>query len=329
MDPQFMLDLMGQYGPLDWRLVESQGLYWVSYGLKVCRARGQIDIDTLNTAREVLNCLKDLVWRGRLVYQENADHPDEPTMERYSDWRFIEYAQKQHMVCIEEMGKTKGYAFRDNDLRAGHENFLIDAILMLYAGQRRDEAGNLLAQYYFDWTKEHYETPNDTKWNKDLHGFVIAQLNASGAPIIDRALSQITTSVQAAYVAQARGDANTFNERMEYAQLVYNKFNASAPDRNKFKQPFGMMASKVAAVLVFDPAYLGENLSLMDRIYIYHSLSDDEQVYIYAYYGGLLLRACQAHGLDFNKSFPRPAGLDRFLQEQGILRAVTRPSGGN
>jgi hypothetical protein len=199
---------------------------------------------------------------------------------------------------------------------------------MLYAGQRRDEHGNLLAQYYFDWTKEHYETPNDAKWNKDLHSFVIAQLNESGAPILDRAVSQITTSIQAGCVAQARGDTKTFDERMEYAKRVYKKYNDSAPDRNKFKVSFDMMAFKVAAVLVFDPAYLGENLSLLDRIHIYRSLSDDQQVSVYAYYGGLLLRACQSQGLDFNKSFPRPAGFDRFLEEQGLPKAATRPANG-
>jgi hypothetical protein len=273
----------------------------------------------------VLNCLKDMVWRGRLVYQENVDHPDEPVIERYADWRFIEYAQKQHLACIDEMSKTKGYDFKDNDLRAGHENFLIEAILLLYASQRRDENGNLLAQQYFDWTKEHYETPTDPRWNKDLRGFAIAELNSGGKPILDRAVAQISIAIQAAYVALARGDNGTFKERMDYAKMVYDKYQPGAQERNKLR-PFRSIAFWIAEYLVGDPAYLGENLTLLDRIHIYQSRPADEQLVIYVDFGGALYRACQAQGLDFDKSFPKPAGLDKFLEEQHQLRATTRPA---
>jgi hypothetical protein len=326
MDPQFMLDLMGQYGPLDWRLVQAQGLYWVSYGMKVCRARGQVDIDTLNTSREVLNCLKDMVWQGRLVYEENVDHPDQPDMQRYADWRFIEYAQKQHMICIQDMCDTKGFKLEYNELRAGHENFLIEAILVLYASQRRDENGNLLAQHYLDAAKALYGSTDPGKWNKDLHTFAIEQLNVSGVPILDRARTQISISIQAAYVALARGDGATFNERMDYAKLVFNKYQPQAQERNKLP-PLRSMEMGIAGTLVGDPAYMGENLNLLDRIHIYQAptLSDDAQLRIYVNFAGALYQACQAQGMDFNRSFPRPAGLERFLQEQGAPKATTQP----
>ncbi|HUU60520.1 MAG TPA: hypothetical protein VMZ50_13350, partial [Phycisphaerae bacterium] len=37
MDPAWMLKMMEEYGPLDWRLIEPHSLYWSTYGLNICK----------------------------------------------------------------------------------------------------------------------------------------------------------------------------------------------------------------------------------------------------------------------------------------------------
>ena len=194
MDPAWMLHLMEKYKvPLDWRLVQPHGLYWVTYGIDYCGGMERADVNALNTDRVALNCLKALTWNGRLTYLANPRQPEWPLIQWGADWRFIKPTHDIHVSFIKATSDLRQEAFEQSKLRSGHTNYLIAAINMLYVGGRRSQAAS-----YFDWLREHYPKKGDI-WNLELTDFVMESLTKDDRPIADLARNQLHASIVAAY----------------------------------------------------------------------------------------------------------------------------------
>src|SRR5690606_22704837 len=68
MDPQRMLTLMEEFGPLDWRHPSTHGEYWSTIGVEMFNeVRNPTDSDLLNTYRQKLHSFQELTRFGRLT----------------------------------------------------------------------------------------------------------------------------------------------------------------------------------------------------------------------------------------------------------------------
>lgn len=314
MDPDWMLELMERYGPLDWRLVWPHGLYWVTYGLHVTESLGLDDIDSLNTDRIVLNCLKQLTWHGRMTYMENRDNPDEPNIGFWSDLRFIRPVQEEHERIIEAVIATSGKEFKDNIFRPGHVNYLIEAIKMLVAARKVPRA-----QQYLDYIFDKYEMTGG-RWDlKDVQDFVLYELSSEGIPTLDMTVSQISISLQSGFVALAAGDMQQYRDSMQWAQRVFNRFHQSpSADRVKQQLPsLAPLAEAIAASLLVEPRMVGYNLTLVDRARMYASLPQQMRLAIYDMIAPYLREQCRREGIDFQRAFPPPPGLEEYRSRRG------------
>ena len=311
MDPDWMLKLMEKYGPLDWRLVQPHGLYWATYGIHVCQMKNLDDINSLNTDRLVLNCMKVLTWRGRLSYLESIDpeRPHSPRLGFATDWRFVEPGHKEFVLMGQAEAEFNKKEFKNNFLRSGHINYLIQAIQMFYAAYRHEKARELIG-----WVKENYQ-PTDPQWEMDLEDFVIHTLNREGKPIPDRAYSQITAALQAAFIQLAQGNAQAHKASMSYALKVYNLFQRHALPRNKLP-PFRILMRGILIDLLINPPIVGLSIPLLTRVDLYSRLDVAMQRSFYRRIAPVLWQECQLERIDFAKAFPAPPGVEEYRAPQ-------------
>lgn len=306
MDPEWMLLLMERYGPLDWRQVMTNGLYWVTYGLHVVKDVDRAEIDALNTERIVLNCLKTLTWTGRMTYVEDPEAPESPDINWLADWRFINPTQKEFLRAIDDVMKDRREkAFKSNILKEGHVNYLVSAMAMLYAGYRRGEAGRL-----FEWAKDNYE-PGDDDWKMDMEDFIVSRLRREGAPIREIADSQITAALIAAFQEMGDGRQEDYARCFRYALRVHRLYQKPTPDRLKLPA-FDIYVRTVLINLLVRPQIFYARLPLEARITIYASVDPRVQVLLYDMMAPAVRAECQRNGLDFNRSFPAPPGLNEY-----------------
>lgn len=309
LDPDWMLQLMEKFGPLDWRVIMTQALYWMTYGLHICEAKELGDIDSLNTDRGVLNAMKVLTWTGKLTYLENPRNVDLPAISWSADRRFIDPTQAEYMVMAEAVAKARGDTFRNNQLATGHVNYLSQAIEMLYAAYSRRKAQTLL-----DWIVRTYR-PDGPEWSMDLEDFVIFRLNLGGQPSQDVVYSQVTAALQAAFLQRAVGRSEGYRQSVVYAKRVYDAYAIDAPQRIHLP-PFAVIASDNLISILIRPGLVGVKMSLVERSQLYKSLNDQMQRRAYDRIAPALSQQCEIEGLDVDKAFPAPPGVEPFRRGQ-------------
>lgn len=132
MDPQMVLDVDREYGPLDWRMPETYAIYWAYVGLtRVKEAPDRVKQDDIMTLRRVIyQCMQLSFQRGRLIpnFFEGAFEYG-PNMEIIPN---VSKAYEQQMAEQPDM---------KNNIATGHRNFLREAVYVLYLnGRERDAA---------------------------------------------------------------------------------------------------------------------------------------------------------------------------------------------
>jgi hypothetical protein len=321
MDPAFMLELMKEYGPLDWRLPQPHGLYWVLLGRKICKEQDLADSDVLNTQRNAFNCLKELTWRGRLTMIDARPRRDSrdaialepvrgesqmqlPDVQLYqlADLRYVEPLHQAYLRNIAQQIKDSQTRFEVNQFRDGHINYLASAIKGLYASHRRAEA-----QKYYDYIRQNYKPPGATWQYRDVGDFYLRELHEDNQPIRDLAESLVGLSIVAGYVAQAVGDRTTAVESLQLARKAYDAYQENRMERLRLL-PLQTYSVRISGLLMLNPRALGYNLQMTDRVELYRGLDDQTKSLIYPQVRQYLRQACKAADLDFDKTFPAPPG---------------------
>ncbi len=183
MDPGFMLQLMQEYGPLDWRHPASHAAYWSELGIERSgQLRSLAGIDTLNTERQVIHAMQLLFNEGQIVRNPLAlaDAADLPAVDYLPDPRFAKFYERAFEAAIER--ERQGLINRDVEqtFGAGYENFLLRA--MLYAYLYGNEAE---ARYFYDKAKVRYadllENKVSGRYNLSLDDLVMQEaMEATG-----------------------------------------------------------------------------------------------------------------------------------------------------
>jgi hypothetical protein len=146
LDPKFMKQVDGLYGPLEWRLPEAHAIYWAALGLKRARENpAKVKPDDLMQLRRVIYQSMQLSFhRGRLV----AD----PYEKMFDLGPNLDIVPKVNAAYEEMYAEEADPGQKDGILRA-QRNFLRDAVYFLYQGDRLAEAAQwfrYLGQKYPD-----------------------------------------------------------------------------------------------------------------------------------------------------------------------------------
>jgi len=310
MDPEWMLGLMVKYGPLDWRLPQAHSLYWATYGLHVCKGTSldSLDeIDYLNTARHVLNSMKDLTWGGRLTYAENPNDPKAPFVETFFDARYVHPMRELYDSFRRRAQKERPTADpKSNVFRSGHINYLIAVMQMLYPMYERE-----MAQEIYDYIKDTYHMDAD-EWVLPLKEFLWYRRSVDGAPVRRYAMSQISAAIRAGYVARLGGRGRAYRESFKYAREVWNISQGKA--KRLELPPFETMVAQELGMLIIRPKVVGYALSIEQRSRLYRDPHVTVRMRrgLYDQIRLNLRRECDAKGVDFDKAFPEPPGMKQY-----------------
>lgn len=126
LDPAFMKQVDEKYGPLDWRMPESHGIYWAALGLTRCKGSS---FDMLSLRRTLWQTMQGSYIRGRLIEHRGTNRVDfGPNLEMIPKVN----------ATYEEM-KAAEPEKRDY-ISLGQKNFLKGAIYHLYTNNRQREA---------------------------------------------------------------------------------------------------------------------------------------------------------------------------------------------
>ena len=329
MDPDWMLHLMEEFGPIDWRHASAHGLYWASMGVHRARnLRNKKDIDLLNTIRAEIHSLQDLTRFGRISYDPVSGYIDQ-----MPEPRFIDAYEKRVFRGIEEIQEADWSMGTRDTFDSGHENFLIVAVVWSYL--YGDEAQ---ARRYYDKLREMYgDKPHNQasrRYEAPLLDFVTSQLREDGDSMantrqfVDAMLNQAFTQGLGAgrleVYERLRDIAKPFHERFQARAIV----NPTAVQDRMTTLPFEQLVRES-----FGAYMQNRGVPLLLRLRAWNNAPGTLRQAIYERVAPALLPQLTEQGFDPQLALPAPPGVGSVLappEDASSEKAqeVTRPAEG-
>lgn len=342
MEPDRMARYTRKYGPLDWRHPATHALYWGAKGVEAGRDRvtdvNRSDFDFINTDRIAIHSLQELYRTGAVQFDFMLPErffvqmPQPDFIQSYDD-NIGELIERE----AEQMRLTKGVEMQNRVYKfysAGYENFLSDAIVLLYRrGQMKealaykDKIASWAGRNQNDFRAEAIRTMS-------MEDYINEQLlERTGTPNV--ALQEVYGSLQGAYFfGLLAGDDELFRSQFEYAARFHKafmeqQFRKTNLDQDKGRNS-GVMDKNftfVAAQVLYATAQL---LGPVDGAVIYNRAPEDVRRYAYFLIEDGMPRDEKGAIVqtDINKLYPEPDGfaafkksfqaeLERLKQEMG------------
>ena len=163
LDPQYMLELMEEYGPLDWRSVYTHSLYWAALGSKECGDKIGLDENAeMSTHRFIQFGVKDALERGRIVLHPDFDDPFQSIIQMMPDWRFGDRLHEAYLelgALDRPENEDPADYFKEGPAgrlyKSGHVNALHTMIRQLFIEGRIQKA-----EHYYGYLRDNYKEPN-------------------------------------------------------------------------------------------------------------------------------------------------------------------------
>ena len=154
LDPAFMKELDGRYGPLEWRLPEAHAIYWAALGLKKTVAK-----DPMALRRLIYQSMQLAVTRGRVM-------PDLATG-RIILGPNIDMSERANEAYLENLKfDPENFA----QVQTSHKNFLRNLPYYFYLEGRTTEAGR-----WFNYLREQY--PGAVPEGMDLEAYSVSKIS--------------------------------------------------------------------------------------------------------------------------------------------------------
>ncbi len=215
LDPKLVSAIINKYGYLDFRLPESHSLYWAYQGLK--HADNQMHI---KCERMIFQSLKTAFTSGKLLYFNGKN-----TFNTMPNIALCDSVRAAYLDVMNQHGTS-------NHIIAGYENFIVDAVIILYTFGLRDKADQYLTNLC-----EMPEITNKKRYRKELSAFVIDELSAD---INDMSLENAQSTIQAlilkAYQSICIHEIERANGFDSLARTIYKKYMkkmANEVDKNR------------------------------------------------------------------------------------------------
>ena len=320
LEPADMLELVQEFGPMDWRAVDAQGLYWATRGLVAAgETISQYGNDKTNTARIIFFCLRNLFLRGHMVFEPDPDNINRSYLSLSRDLNFIEPMHEAYVrygpLFDPEVSAGSGAG---ETYRSGHVNFLTEAIRLLYLAGRDTEASR-----YYSYLRATYQTtpagtPNRA-FTKSLHDFVMSSFleSVESEPGMRDVMLLIDGWLINAYNQLADGDTNSYVRYVDAAREYHKKYMEDKRGdpgwANRYLPEFldlqvdalgaWLARPPVSSATTLHKARLWQNAPVYLRQAVYDTLLPGLQA------------ECDHWNFDVSKAFPEPKGLDEYRKQ--------------
>jgi len=313
LDPQLMYELMEKYGPIDWRCVESHGVYWTILGTRKS-PKWEIDdeLDRLNTERILLYAMRNLSRRGWLVFEPNLENIDRSYFNQVPDLRFIEITHKLYIALSERYNATPSWKAEGGGqyLGSGHQFFLHEAIRQLYFNGDEEKA-----QFYYDYCRKHFleMSTKDIKemYTKPLLQFVLGEVRGN-IDIFRGTSDTINGLLFQAYFLLASGEGDRFTKTMNQARKLWGSYMEQRKnDENPRRQlpDFQRMTRDQLVVFLRMPG-----TGLIGKAGLWERLPTPLKQSVWDNVGKTLELMCKSSQppLDMAKAFPEPPDMAAY-----------------
>lgn len=316
LDPTFMLALMEDFGPLDWRAAWAHCIYWSVYGDQ--KVIGQLNInvnDSMNTVRFIFFGLRQAFQNGRLVLTPDFDNAFDSYIEFMPDIRYIPYLFDAYLA----FGKAQFGDRPDFVENTPGPNYWTGFVtdlhrfigLLYFEGT---QASMDQAQQYYDYLREYNKDPmgrTQAMYMVPLSEFVLMGLKQE-LQTYHQANSLIRGWVQKHFRELALGNVQAANGSLATAQEFYGEYMGEtaldAEDRRKF-QPFRVMrADELKSFMT------RSDIPILYKVRLWRRLELDATQLTWDYLNPYFEKMCQAENppLDPLKAFPEPPGMEEF-----------------
>ncbi|MAE60643.1 MAG: hypothetical protein CMJ49_04705 [Planctomycetaceae bacterium] len=316
--------------PLDWRHPGSHALYWAALGEIVARRLLNVhdkQLDVLNTYRQVMHASQQLRDSGQLLFDPVDGHY--PVM----------MADPRQIPAYERVFFAAGHRFSEEDtwerapdapmtFRAGHENFLIWAVqLAYYNGDRR------MATLVYERLRREYhdfKADREARYAQTLDDFVIQELGRDpgmeGMDEIKRAVEGLFR--QAIHLGYVRGKMEVVGPLFRRARHVHESYQSkriltspdpSQPPARSLPRLGVMFRDVLRRELEMPPEQLSPRL----KARLWSRLLLPTQQEMYWFNGPELREEARGFGLDPDKAFPVPEGMEQYVIDRRKLSDET------
>ncbi len=315
MDPALMYELMELYGAIDWRHPAAHGIYWSFLGVRRAgELLNQTKIDYINTDRQVIHGLQQLMHFGRVTFDPINGRidlmPDPRFIPAYEDAVYGSRAAVEQSEITQREGTVRNY-------ESGHENFLIKAVLYSYLYGADQQA----AEYYKRLRDLYGNKPHnlrDGRYTVTLDDFVMGQLlqdidmQSVSRQFIDAMIMRGITQG----VANTRFDVfERFLQVAQTAHAAYNKKRGQVVNAATGQARLGLPPFREMVVNTYVQFMRNPNAPLIERSRIYRSTPLPLARACYPKFFQDVGKQCEEQNIDMSRAFPRPPGLtDEDLQ---------------
>lgn len=310
-----MAELTALFGPIDWRVVDSQSLYWINEGLI---AGGdtitRFGNDKINAARLIFFSLRNLFNRNKVIFEPYTKDINLSYLNFNPDLNFIEPMHQAFLTYGAMLDPDADRKGTGQTFKTGHVNFLIEAIRTLYVSGREREAA-----HYYEYLRKTYGRQPDGSANPryivPLGDFVTNSLYEDPNGYRDIRLA-LNAMLRNAYTRLAAGDLTRFDALMRRTRELYRNYSKDRSDMDKLRlPPFRAMQSDVLYTILHEPSAAPGVTLLKARLWRKLPLDLRQEAYDKAV--GELKEECDAVGFVLAKTFPEPEGMEQFRIERG------------
>lgn len=308
MDPAEMYEVMEIYGPLDWRHAASHSLYWSEVGIeKAGLVRDRSKIDWLNTTRQRMHSIQELTRYGNVNYD-----PFNQTVALMPDTRFVPFYEKAMQDGLEAARQYQWQGGGNEDsFEAGHENYLLMAMVYEYIYGQEDRAREL-----FDKARKLYaDKPHNQhsgRYLLPLRDLVMTELQQDW-DMTNMARALVMSRLQRAFIeGLAQGDIGTFNRFLDDARAFHARYqqergygNVTAPRHRLVMLPFDQTVAEAYIAFMQQPDF-----HPLGKARVYANTPLRLQQATYNRWREAVRQQSEAFAVDFNKAFPAPPGVE-------------------
>lgn len=312
MDPEFMLQLMVAYGPLDWAHPHAHGIYWSEQGLALARAnRRPKRVNELNLIRTRLGNLQHLMRSGRIEFDPLANRID-----ILPDPRFIAGYEQGMRDAIGQIESGPGLSAGEfgratvDDLLQGYESFLQQATVFAYLYGDESQATECfvkLRQIARDSGR-----PGDPLYDGGLEQFLGLKLADVMEIDVSNLRQFLDAMIQRALLdGLAKGRTDTFNRFVTIAHAAYDRRYAATSAGAVHVNPEARLPPFPELVdASFENVLRRDSVPILVRARVWDRAPETLQRRTWPRLGAALTIQAEAAGLDPARAFPPPPSAD-------------------
>lgn len=338
MDASFMATVVEEFGPVDWRSVDATALYWVSKSIvEAGETITNFRNDRTNTLRIMFFCLRNLFLRNQMVFEPNPERINLSYLNLSRDLNFIE---SMHQAFIRwgalfdprapEVGGT------GDTYRVGHQNFLTEAIRLLYLSGRKEAADRYYA--YLQQTYPRNEAGQlNPAYQKTLRDFVMDDFyDRMGTPGVREIRLTLEGFFEDGFNQLVEGDLGRFDEIMTRSKELWDKYHEDKGDRVSERlrlPPMGDLITDFLRAKLTEP--LISPLQMIDKVRLWRALPLRLRQPVYDDVLPYLTPECDMLGFDLARAFPEPANMETYRatrpdrskeEREGAVKSLVKPS---